>query len=140
MPRILVTDDEPNIVRLIQVNLERQGFQVETANNGAQALEKIRANRPDLLVSDVMMPEMDGFEFLARLRSTKDGASIPVIVVTAKQLSAADTAFLKDRVQAVMQKAGNDIDSVLDAIRRQVLASSRRRPTTTSIRSKILRS
>ena len=68
-----------------------------------------------------MMPEMDGFEFLARLRSTKDGAAIPVIVVTAKQLSAADTAFLKDRVQAVMQKAGNDIDSVLDAIRRQVL-------------------
>ena len=64
MPRILVTDDEPNIVRLIQVNLERQGFQVETANNGAQALEKIRANRPDLLVSDVMMPEMDGFELL----------------------------------------------------------------------------
>jgi CheY-like chemotaxis protein len=60
-------------------------------------------------------------EFLARLRSTKDGAAIPVIVVTAKQLSAADTAFLKDRVQAVMQKAGNDIDTVMDAIRRQVL-------------------
>ncbi len=67
-----------------------------------------------------MMPEMDGFEFLARLRSTANNAEIPVIVVTAKQLSAADTAFLQDRVQAVMQKAGHDIDSVLEAVRRQL--------------------
>ncbi|MFM2413070.1 MAG: hypothetical protein RJB05_246 [Armatimonadota bacterium] len=84
MPRILVTDDEPNIVRLIQVNLERQGFQVETANNGAQALEKIRANRPDLLVSDVMMPEMDGFELLSNIRRDPALENLPVIMLTAK--------------------------------------------------------
>jgi two-component system alkaline phosphatase synthesis response regulator PhoP/two-component system response regulator VicR len=84
MPRILVTDDEPNIVRLIQVNLERQGFQVETANNGAQALEKIRANRPDLLVSDVMMPEMDGFELLSNIRRDSVLENLPVIMLTAK--------------------------------------------------------
>ncbi len=84
MPRILVTDDEPNIVRLIQVNLERQGFQVETANNGAQALEKIRANRPDLLVSDVMMPEMDGFELLSHIRRDPVLENLPVIMLTAK--------------------------------------------------------
>ncbi len=84
MPRILVTDDEPNIVRLIQVNLERQGFQVETASNGAQALEKIRANRPDLLVSDVMMPEMDGFELLSNIRRDPALENLPVIMLTAK--------------------------------------------------------
>ena len=84
MPRILVTDDEPNIVRLIQVNLERQGFQAETANNGAQALEKIRANRPDLLVSDVMMPEMDGFELLSNIRRDPALEDLPVIMLTAK--------------------------------------------------------
>jgi len=84
MPRILVTDDEPNIVRLIQVNLERQGFQVETANNGAQALEKIRVNRPDLLVSDVMMPEMDGFELLSNIRRDPVLENLPVIMLTAK--------------------------------------------------------
>jgi two-component system alkaline phosphatase synthesis response regulator PhoP/two-component system response regulator VicR len=84
MPRILVTDDEPNIVRLIQVNLERQGFQVETANNGAQALAKIRANRPDLLVSDVMMPEMDGFELLSNIRRDPLLENLPVIMLTAK--------------------------------------------------------
>jgi len=84
MPRILAVDDEPNIVRLIQVNLERHGYTVETANNGAQALAKIKANRPDLLVSDVMMPEMDGFELLANVRRDPAIADLPVIMLTAK--------------------------------------------------------
>jgi two-component system alkaline phosphatase synthesis response regulator PhoP/two-component system response regulator VicR len=84
MPRILAVDDEPNIVRLIQVNLERQGYQVETANNGRQALEKVRANRPDLLVSDVMMPEMDGFELLKNVRADASLSDLPIIMLTAK--------------------------------------------------------
>ena len=84
MPRVLVVDDEINIVRLIQVNLERHGYQVETANNGAQALAKIRENRPDLLVSDVMMPEMDGFELLANVRRDPTLMDLPVIMLTAK--------------------------------------------------------
>ena len=84
MPRILAVDDEPNIVRLIQVNLERHGYTVETANNGAQALAKIKANRPDLLVSDVMMPEMDGFELLANVRRDPTLTDLPVIMLTAK--------------------------------------------------------
>ena len=82
--RVLVVDDEPHIVRLIQVNLERQGYQVETANNGAQALAKIRESRPDLLVSDVMMPEMDGFELLANIRRDATLMDLPVIMLTAK--------------------------------------------------------
>lgn len=84
MPRILAVDDEPNIVRLIQVNLERAGYQVETANNGAQALAKLRQSMPDLLVSDVMMPEMDGFELLKNVRMDAALADLPVIMLTAK--------------------------------------------------------
>ncbi len=84
MPRILAVDDEPNIVRLIQVNLERDGYTVETASNGAQALAKIRQSRPDLLVSDVMMPEMDGFELLANIRRDPMLNDLPVIMLTAK--------------------------------------------------------
>ncbi len=57
---------------------------METANNGAQALEKIRANRPDLLVSDVMMPEMDGFELLSNIRRDPVLENLPVIMLTAK--------------------------------------------------------
>ncbi len=84
MPRVLVVDDEINIVRLIQVNLQRQGYEVETANNGAQALAKIKESRPDLLVSDVMMPEMDGFELLANIRRDPTLMDLPVIMLTAK--------------------------------------------------------
>ena len=84
MARILAVDDEVNIVRLIKVNLERHGFTVETANNGLEALNKIKESRPDMLVSDVMMPEMDGFELLANVRRDPTLMDLPVIMLTAK--------------------------------------------------------
>ncbi|MDX1933287.1 MAG: response regulator [Capsulimonadales bacterium] len=84
MPRILAVDDEPNIMRLICVTLERRGYQVESAATGTQALDRIRKNRPDLLVSDVMMPEMDGFELVRTLRSDPDLTDLPIIMLTAR--------------------------------------------------------
>jgi two-component system alkaline phosphatase synthesis response regulator PhoP/two-component system response regulator VicR len=84
MPRILAVDDEPSIRRLIEVNLAREGYQMETAENGAQALAKIRANKPDLLVTDVMMPEMDGFELVKNIRMDASLADLPIIMLTAK--------------------------------------------------------
>ncbi|HRJ26442.1 MAG TPA: response regulator [Fimbriimonadaceae bacterium] len=82
--KILVCDDERNIVRLIQVNLERQGYNVVTAYDGKEGLEKIKAEKPDLVVLDVMMPYMDGFEVLKSLRREPETESIPVIMLTAK--------------------------------------------------------
>jgi two-component system, OmpR family, alkaline phosphatase synthesis response regulator PhoP len=84
MAYILAVDDEPNIVRLIQVTLERHGYKIDTAKNGAQALSKIRANRPALVVCDVMMPEMDGFELLSTLRRDPLYADLPMLMLTAK--------------------------------------------------------
>ena len=82
--KILVCDDERHIVRLIQVNLEKQGWQVVTAYDGKEGLEKIRAEKPDLCVLDVMMPYMDGFEVLKSLRREPETESLPVIMLTAK--------------------------------------------------------
>ncbi|MBL8088642.1 MAG: response regulator [Chthonomonas sp.] len=82
--RVLVCDDERHIVRLIQVNLEKQGYQVITAFDGKDGLEKIRAEKPDLVVLDVMMPYMDGFEVLKNLRRDPATESLPVIMLTAK--------------------------------------------------------
>lgn len=82
--KILVCDDERHIVRLIQVNLERQGFQVVTAFDGKEGLEKVRAERPDLCVLDVMMPYMDGFEVLKNIRKDPATENLPVIMLTAK--------------------------------------------------------
>ena len=82
--KILAVDDERHIVRLVQINLEKEGYEVVTASNGREALEKVDSEKPDLVVMDVMMPEMDGFEALKRLKDNEKTASIPVIMLTAK--------------------------------------------------------
>lgn len=82
--KILVCDDERHIVRLIQVNLERQGWEVVTAFDGKEGLEKIKSEKPNLVVLDVMMPYMDGFEVLKSLRREPDTEALPVIMLTAK--------------------------------------------------------
>jgi len=82
--KILVVDDERHIVRLVQVNLERQGYQVVSAFDGREALKKVESERPDLIVLDVMMPHMDGFEVLKRLKSDDKTKDIPVVMLTAK--------------------------------------------------------
>lgn len=80
MPKkILAVDDEKHIVRLVQVNLERQGYEVVTASDGKEALEKVEEENPDLVVLDVMMPYMDGFEVLQNLRRNPSTREIPVI-------------------------------------------------------------
>ena len=80
--KVLVVDDEPNIVELLTVSLRFQGFEVESVNSGAEALKVAREFRPDAYILDVMMPGMDGFELLSKLRA--DGFDGPVLFLTAK--------------------------------------------------------
>ena len=79
--QILVVDDEVNIIDLVRLYLERDGFRVEAASDGAQALEKIRALNPDLVILDIMLPEIDGFEVCRRVRNDSD---VPIIMLTAR--------------------------------------------------------
>ena len=83
-PKILVVDDEPDALELIGFNLKRAGFEVASAADGAAALAKARALLPDLVVLDVMIPEMDGLEVCKLLRRDPRTASIPIIMLTAK--------------------------------------------------------
>jgi DNA-binding response OmpR family regulator len=82
MHHILVVDDEPTIVAVVRERLEREGFAVRSASSGEDALSCIHLNPPDLLVLDVMLPGLDGFEVLRRLRS--EGSALPVIILTAR--------------------------------------------------------
>ncbi len=79
--RILVVDDEERMVRFIRLNLEHDGFQVIEAFNGKQAMNKIRESLPDLVLLDVMMPDIEGFDVLEMIRENND---VPVIMLTAK--------------------------------------------------------
>lgn len=86
--RILAVDDERQIVRLIQVNLERAGYEVVTAGDGLQALEIVANDPPDLIVLDWMMPQLNGMETLKRLKANPATERIPVIMLTAKSQDA----------------------------------------------------
>ncbi len=79
--KILAVDDEQRMVRFIQLNLEQDGFQVITAYNGKEALEQVRTQLPDLVLLDIMMPDINGFEVLAKIREVNN---VPVIMLTAK--------------------------------------------------------
>jgi two-component system, OmpR family, response regulator len=85
IPQVLVVDDEPNIRELVQVALKFHGCSVTTAASGKDALRQAEATRPDLIVLDVMMPDMDGFEVCRRLRAA--GNEVPIIFLTAKDTS-----------------------------------------------------
>lgn len=80
--RVLVVDDEPNILELLSVSLKFQGFDVRTAPDGPRAIDRARTFRPDALILDVMMPGMDGFGLLRRLRA--DGVDAPALFLTAR--------------------------------------------------------
>lgn len=81
---ILIVDDEPSVRRIVQVNLERAGYRVSMASHGVEALEKVQADRPDLVLLDVVMPHMDGFETLRRLKADPQTAAIPVVMASAQ--------------------------------------------------------
>jgi pilus assembly protein CpaE len=82
--KLLIVDDEADTLRLVSLMLERQGYEVMTAENGRVALEKIEESKPDLILLDIMMPEIDGFEVARRLRGDPETEDIPIIMFTAK--------------------------------------------------------
>jgi CheY-like chemotaxis protein len=102
-PVLIVEDDEPTrlIIRRI---LEREGWPVQEAANGQAALEQISQNPPALILLDLMMPEMDGFEFMLRLRQQGHNRAIPVVVITAKNLTPEEQERLNSSVEKVLRK------------------------------------
>lgn len=82
--KILVVDDEPNIVEFLEIDLSGAGYEVITAYNGKEALKRVKEERPDLILLDVMMPELNGFRTCEILRKDVDNISIPIIMLTFK--------------------------------------------------------
>ena len=86
--RLLVVDDDPFIARLLEIELSAAGYAVQVANDGQQALDMVRRDPPDLVITDVMMPHIDGFELTRMLRQEPSTATVSVIILTARGLSA----------------------------------------------------
>ena len=84
--KILIVDDDVDSLKLIGMMLQRQGYEIVAASNGQQALARARADEPELIILDVMMPDMDGYEVCRRLRHDSTTQAIPIIMFTAKTL------------------------------------------------------
>jgi len=111
--RILLVEDDATTRATIRQALEREGWEVAEADNGRVALERLAFGLPDAIVLDLLMPEMDGFEFLAELRSHRDWREVPVLVVTAMELSDEDHRRLNGEVERVIRKSGQPRDALL---------------------------
>ncbi|MFO7654599.1 MAG: response regulator [Candidatus Krumholzibacteriia bacterium] len=111
--KILVVDDEPHIRRILQFLLEEEGFEVATAASGAEAVALAAQERPDLVVLDVMMPQMDGFAVLRRLRSEFETSRVPVIMLTARGDSAAKVRGLREGANDYLAKPFNQEELLL---------------------------
>jgi threonine synthase len=117
-PRVAIIDDSAEARLLIRRILQSQGdFTIFEAKNGSQGLELCRRELPDLIILDLMMPEMDGFAVLDNLRADANTANIPVIVATAKELTQHEKARLGSHIQALMQKGDFLSDEFLEEVR-----------------------
>jgi CheY-like chemotaxis protein len=118
---VLVVDDDPKAVQLLGAYLAPAGYRVLSAFGGQEGIDVARQQHPHLIVLDLMMPEVNGFEVVEALKGDVSTASIPIVIVTAKQVTAQDRANLKGAVLKVIQKSefkhGRFIDEVKRAMR-----------------------
>jgi PAS domain S-box-containing protein len=110
---VLIVDDDEGSRTLLARYAEAAGWELAEADNGATALERVRERRPDLILLDLMMPVMDGFEFVEEMNADDELRGVPVVVVTAKTLTAEDRARLQGSVERVIEKGQNSADEIL---------------------------
>jgi CheY-like chemotaxis protein len=120
--RVLVVEDDNATRALLRDMLEREGCKVDLAENGLIALERSDKAKPDIILLDLLMPTMDGFEFLATLRAKPGGSEIPIVVLTAKDLSDAERERLAGAVKAVLRKSMHSRDELAAELRRALRA------------------
>jgi CheY-like chemotaxis protein len=118
-PVLVVEDDEVTRSLLVRV-LEQEGWDVREAADGRAALAQVAAERPRLILLDLMMPVMDGFEFVQELHKQPDGRSIPVVVITAKDITLEDRVRLSGCVEKILEKGAYSRDDLLRAVREMV--------------------
>jgi CheY-like chemotaxis protein len=113
----LIVEDDANTREMLERNLRKHGWQTGVAANGIDALARVSGRTPSVILLDLMMPEMDGFEFMQALRQRDDGRDIPVVVITAKELTEEDRRRLNGQVIRVLQKGAFHTEELLEELR-----------------------
>ncbi|MCZ6698982.1 MAG: response regulator, partial [Planctomycetota bacterium] len=114
---VLVVEDDSATREVFRRMLQKDGWSVTEAENGKVALERLKEINPDIILLDLMMPVMDGFEFVQELRKVESRRSIPIVVVTAKDISDEDRRRLTGNVEKVLQKGSYERNELLEQVR-----------------------
>jgi PAS domain S-box-containing protein len=124
-PTVLVVEDDLATREMLRASLEREHFTVAEAGNGVEALEKLATLRPALILLDLMMPEMDGFQFTREVRAHAQWRDIPIVVMTAKDITAEDRTRLDGKVSLILQKGACAREELLAEISQRVTRATR---------------
>jgi len=126
--QVLVVEDEPSIRQMVRRVLEKEGWTVRDAENGRAGLQAVAESKPAVILLDLMMPVMNGFDFVRELRKNQDWQEIPVVILTAKDLTVEDRQQLKGNVERVLQKGDYNREQLLGEVR--ALVKQRAQPET----------
>ncbi len=126
--QVLVVEDEPSIRQMVRRVLEKEGWTVREAENGKAGLQAVAESKPAVVLLDLMMPVMNGFDFIRELRKNQDWQDIPVVILTAKDLTVEDRQQLKGNVERVLQKGDYNREQLLGEVR--ALVKHRAEPQT----------
>jgi len=124
-PTVLVVEDDEVTREMLRASLEKEEFIVAEASNGVEALQKLATLRPALILLDLMMPEMDGFQFTKEVRARAEWRDIPILVMTAKDIAAEDRALLDGQVSRILQKGACAREELLAEISHRVARCAR---------------
>lgn len=119
---VLIVEDDATVRDVFERTLSRLGWEIRTAENGRVAIDRIAEAVPELVVLDLMMPEMDGFQFLTEIRRVEAWQSIPIIVVTAKDLTKEEQHFLHQQVQSVLAKQAHTREELVQEVRKLIVS------------------
>jgi CheY-like chemotaxis protein len=123
---VMIVEDDVITREVMATMLKNEGWRVFKAENGKVALEHLEDKKPSLIILDLLMPEMDGFEFVAHLRENPKWRSLPVVVLTSTKLSTEDQAHLHGYVDTIFQKESYSRDQLLELVQKQIATSSNR--------------
>jgi len=115
--RVLVVDDEPDQVTLISKILREEGYQIAKAYDGQQAIESVKRSRPDLIILDLIMPNVNGFEVIEYLKGGEGTRQIPIIVLTGQELTKKQTQDLNGKVERIVKKGMIGMEEILDVVK-----------------------
>ena len=124
-PTVLVVEDDLPTREMLRASLEREHFTVAEAGNGIEALGQLAVMRPALILLDLMMPEMDGFQFTREVRTHPEWRNIPIVVMTAKDITADDRSRLDGKVSLILQKGACGREELLAEISHRVARAAR---------------